>query len=159
MDSVKTKIRSALKACIKEITVAGGYNYSFTDVFDPAINMEQMSTYPTVNILYDEERRLGDRYKIGNNPLYDIMLPVQLDVFLNDVNDTSLAQDKVLADIQKYFGYNYYCKPSGGDRTLFELIWLSDTPWGTEREVPNCGISIVFELYYSIQVHNPYAMV
>lgn len=159
MASVKTNLRNALVNCIKEITIAGGYNYTYNDVFDPPINMEHMTSYPTVNILYGPERRIGDRYKVGNNPLYDILLPVQFDVFLHDVNDTSLAQDKALADIQKYFGFNYYVKPAGGDRTVFEALWTGSTPWGTEAEVPNCGISIDFDIYYSIRVHDPDSMV
>lgn len=159
MPSVKTNLRNALVSCTKEITVAAGYNYTYSDVYDPPRNMEGMRCYPTVNILYGEERRINDRHQIGNNPLYDILLPVQFDVFLHDVNDTSLAQDKVLADFQKYYGYNYYLKPAGEDRTIFEMAWLSDIPWGTEREVPNCGISIEFEVFYSIRVNDPYTMV
>lgn len=157
--SVRTDLRNALKSCVREMTVAGGYNYTYTDVFDPPANMEAMSSYPTVNILYGTERRQGDRHKVGNNPLFDILLPVQFDVFMHDINNTSLAQDKILADFQKYFGYNYYVKPASGNRTVFEAMWLSSTPWGTESEVPNCGISIDFEIYYSIRVNNPDQMV
>ena len=157
--SVKTDIRNALVSCVKEITTAGGYNYTFRDVFDPPKNMEQMTQYPTVNILYGTEQRQGTQHKTGNNPLFDILLPVQFDVFLYDINNTSLAQDKALADLQKYFGYNYYLKPQGSNRTVFEMMWLSSTPWGTEMEVPNCGISVDFELYYSIRVNNPNQMV
>jgi len=159
MNSVKTNLKNALKLCVKEITIAGGYNYTFKDVFNPPVNMEQMSSYPTVNILYGTERRQGNNHEIGNNPLYDLMLPVQFDVFLHDVNNTSLAQDKALADFQKYFGFNYYVKPVASDRTVFEIAFLSATEWGTEREVPNCGISIDFEVFYSIRVNNPYTMV
>ena len=157
--SVKTNLRNALKTCVKEMTTAGGYNYTYTQVFDPPLNMEKMVEYPTVNILYGAERRLGDRHKVGNNPLYDILIPVQFEVFLYDINNTSLAQDKVLADFQKYFGYNYYIKPATSDRTVFAAAWSGDTPWGTEVEIPNCGISIDFEVYYTIRVNNPDQMV
>lgn len=157
--SVKTNIRDGLKTCIKEMTVTGNYNFTYTDVFDPPINMEQMTSYPTVNILYGTERRQNDDWRVGNNPLYDIMLPVQFDVFLYDINNTSLAQDKALADFQKYFGNNYYVKPADSDRTVFEIAWLSSTPWGTEIQVPNCGISIDFEVFYSIRKNNPDEMV
>lgn len=159
MPSIKTNLRSALVACTREMNVAGGYNYTYRDVYDPPINMESMRCHPTVNILYGEERRINDRHQIGNNPLYDILLPVQFDVFLHDINNTSLAQDKALADFQKYYGNNYYLKPSGGDRTIFEMAWLSSIPWGTEREIPNCGITIEFEVFYSIRVKDPYSMV
>jgi len=84
---------------------------------------------------------------------------VQFDVFLHDINDSSLAQDKAIADFQKYFGLNYYIKPSAGTRTAFNCIWAGDTIWGTEREVPNCGVSIDFEVYYSIRLNDPNTMV
>lgn len=158
MNSARTNLRNALKLCIKEMTKAVGYNYTYIDVFDPPVNMEQMSTYPTVNILYGTERRQGNIHEIGNNPLYDLLLPVQFDVFLNDINNTTLAQDKTLSDFQKYFGLNYYVKPNGGDRTVFEIAYLSSSIWGTERESPNCGISIDFEVFYSIRVNNPNLM-
>jgi hypothetical protein len=158
-DSVKTNLRNAMIDCIKEITTAGGYNYSYISVNDPPINMESMVEFPTVNLLYGTENRLGDRYKTGNNPLYDIQLPVEIDVFLHSMENTSLAQDKALADLQKYFGYNYYAKPQGGNRTVFEILWTYSTPWGTERERPNCGITVGFDIYYSIRVNNPYEMV
>jgi hypothetical protein len=140
------------------MTVAAGYNYNYVDVFDPVLNMEKMTVYPTVNIMYGPERRQGDKY-IGNNPVLDILLPVQFDVFLDDINDMPTAQDKAIADFQKYFGSNYYIKPSAGGRTAFNCIWLSSTTWGTEIEVPSCGVSIDFEVFYSIRLNDPNVMV
>jgi hypothetical protein len=158
MSSIRTNLRSALKSCVLEMTVAAGYNYTYRRVFDPIRNMEKMTEYPSVNILLGQERRLGDRY-IGNNPILDILLPVQFDVFLHDMNDTSLAQDKAIADFQKYFGINYYIKPQSSSRTAFNCIWLSSTIWGTEVEVPNCGVTIDFEVFYSIRLTDPNVMV
>lgn len=158
-NSIKTNLRNAIVTCTKEITTAGGYNFNFLSVNDPPINMEQMKEYPTVNILYGREQRLGERYKTSNNPLFDILLPCEFDVFLHSQENSSLDQDKALADLQKYFGYNPYVVPSGGDRTVFEIIWLSSNPWGTERETPNCGITVEFEIYYSIRKIDPYSMV
>lgn len=159
MMSVRTNLRNALKLCIAEMTTAGLYNYTYRQIYDPPLNMEQMFEYPSVNILYGTERRQGNRHEVGNDPLYDLFLPVQFDVFLHDVNDTMLAQDKTLADFQRYFGNNYYVKPSGGDRSIFECAYLSATPWGTGMEVPNCGISIDFEFFYSIRINNPDRMI
>jgi len=156
--SVRTKMRKALKSCIKEMTIASGYNFTYTDVFDPPINMEKMTTYPTVNIIYNKERRLGEKY-IGNDPIFDILLPVQFDIFLYDINDTSLAQDKAIADFQRYFGRNYYIKPATGSRTVFNCIWSANDIWGTEREVPNCGVSVELDVYYSIRKNDPTLMI
>jgi hypothetical protein len=157
--SARTSLRNAIKLCVLEITGTGAYNYNYRQVYDPPTNMEQMFEYPSVNILYGTERRLGNTHKIGNNPLYDLILPVQFDIFLHDINNTTLAQDKALADLQRYFGFNYYVRPTGGAMTAFEAVYLSATPWGTEIEIPNCGISIDFELYYSIRVNDPDVMV
>jgi hypothetical protein len=158
VSSVRTNLRTALKSCVLEMTTAAGYNNTYLDVFDPIRNMELMTRYPSVNILLGPERRQGERF-MGNNPILDILLPVQFDVFLNSINDTSLAQDKAIADFQKYFGFNYYIKPAASNRTVFNCIWLGSTIWGTEREVPNCGVSIDFEVFYSIRLNDPNLMV
>ena len=158
MNSVRTNLRSALKTCVLEMTEIAGYNFTYREVYDPALNMEKMVQFPTVNVLCGPERRTGERF-MGNNPILDIALPVQFDVFLHDSVDTSLAQDKAIADFQKYFGFNYYIKPVTGDRTAFNCIWLASTPWGTEIEVPNCGVSIDFEVFYSIRLNDPNLMV
>lgn len=157
--SVKTDIRNAIISCTKEITTPGGYNFTYKHIYDPPRNMDQMVEYPSVNVMYGQENRLGERHTVNNNSLYDIMLPVQFDVFLHSTQNTSLAQDKALADFQRYYGNNYYLKPTSGNRTVFEIRWLNDVPWGTELEVPNCGISIDFEIYYSIRVNNPDQMI
>jgi hypothetical protein len=157
MSSARTKLRDAIKACVKEMIVAVGYNYSYIDVNDPPMNMEKMTRFPAVNILYGTERRQGDRY-MGNNPTLDIFLPVQFDVFINEISNTTLAQDKVIADFQKYFGENYYVKPVAGDRTAFNCIWLANTIWGTQVEKPSCGVSIDFEFFYSIKLNDPNTM-
>lgn len=158
MSSVRTNLRSALVACVREMTTAAGYNYTYSAVHEPPLNMEKMTTFPTVNILLGREERRGDRY-MGNNPILDIFVPVQFDVFMHDQNDTSLAQDKAIADFQKYFGLNYYIKPAASARTAFNAIWLASTIWGTEIEVPNCGVSIDFEVFYSIRLNDPNLMV
>jgi len=158
MSSVRTNLRSALKSCILEMTAAAGYNYTYRMVYDPVLNMEKMVEYPSVNILYGRETRQGTRY-MGNDPLLDILLPVQFDVFIHDINDQSLAQDKVFADFQKYFGLNYYIKPAAGSRTAFNCLWLANTPWGTEVEKPNAGGSVEFEVFYSIRLNDPNLMV
>ena len=158
MSSVRTNLRNALKSCVLEMTEAAGYNHTYLDTFDPPRNMEQMTRYPTVNIMMGQERRQGT-HLAGNNPLLDILVPVQFDVFLHDINDTSLAQDKAIADFQKYFGANYYIRPAGGARTAFNCIWLASMIWGTDREVPNCGVSIDFEVFYSIRLNDPSLMI
>lgn len=158
MSSVRTNLRTALRTCILEMTTGSGYNHTYEDVNDPVKNMEQMTRYPAVNIMFGQERR-QNTHLAGNNPLIDILVPVQFDIFLHDINDTSLAQDKVIADFQKYFGSNYYIRPAAGDRTAFNCIWLASLCWGTEREVPNCGVSIDFEVFYSIRLNDPSLMV
>jgi hypothetical protein len=154
MSSARTNLRAAFMACIKEITTSAGYNYNFLHVFDPPINMENMTEFPVVNLLWGQERRLNT-HLMGNDPLLDLAITLQLDVFLNDYNDQSLAIDKAIADIQKYFGLNYYVKPASGSRTVFNCMYLSATPWGTEVQAPNCGVSIELEVWYSIRLNNP----
>jgi hypothetical protein len=157
--NVKSDLRSALQTCVKEMTVAAGYNYTYTRVFTNPKNMEEFDEFPAVNILFGNEQRQGTTHQINNAGKFTILLPVQFDVFLNDSNNITLARDKVLADFQKYFGLNYYVKPSTSERTVFEMVWLGDVEWGTEVQKPNGGISIDFELYYTIRRNNPNLMI
>jgi len=154
MSSARTNLRVAFAACIKEITEAAGYNFTYRHVYDPPLNMEKMSEYPSVNLLWGQERRTND-HLTGNNPLLDLSITLTCDVFISEYNDPMLSVDKVIADFQKYFGSNFYVQASGGERTAFNCLYLSATPWGTEVERPSCGVSIEFEIWYSIRLTNP----
>lgn len=158
MSSARTNLRNAVLACIKEITTTAGYNNNFLHVYDPPINMEKMTEFPVVNLLWGQERRTNS-HLMGNDPLLDLSMTLQMDVFLNDYNDMQLAIDKVIADIQKYFGRNFYIQPTAGARTAFNCLYLSSTPWGTEVQSPNCGVTIEMEIWYSIRLNDPAVIV
>jgi hypothetical protein len=155
--SARTDLRKAFKTCLLEISTARSYRTNILSVSDPAIGMEQMTIFPHINLLWGTEERLA--IGAGNNAFFDLKLPVQIDCFLSDQNDSVLAQDNVLADIMQYFGNNYYVKPIAGVRTAFICYYSGSVPWGTERESPNCGVSVNYDLQYRVRVDNPNIMV
>lgn len=156
MISARTSLRNAFAACIKEMNQTAGFNFDYLHVYDPPLNMEKMTEFPVVNLQWGIERR-SNTHLMGNDPLLDLSMTLQIDVFLSEFNDPSLSIDKVIADFQKYFGVNYYVRPAGSDRTAFNCLYLSATPWGTEVETPSCGVSLEFEVWYSIRLTNPEA--
>lgn len=155
---VRTNLRRAIKTCLQEITTAGGYYNTIRRVYDPPMNLNQMNEFPCVNILFGRADRADSR-KAGNDFLIDIRQVVVLDVFLSTQNDAPLSQDYIIADIQKYFGNNYYIQPQGGARTCFECMYLSDEAFGTEETTPNCGVTFELEVFYSIRRTDPTLMV
>jgi hypothetical protein len=155
---VRLALRRALKKCLLEITTTAGYYNTIKKVYDPPMNLESMKEFPAVNILIGREERLGESY-ISNNSKMDLRLQVTFDCFLHRQLYPTFAQDRILADIQRYFGNNYYIKPAGEFRTAFNCLYLNSIPWGTEEERPQCGISIEFDIWYSIVINNPDSMI
>lgn len=155
--SARTDLRQAIKYGITQITTAAGYHYNFVRVYDPPISAERMFEYPSVNIYWGDERRLTDR-TFGNNPLLDLHMSIMLSVFLKADDDPSTAVDNVLADVQKYFGNYYYNPSSEGDRTVFNMMYSSSSPWGVGANDPNFGIDIEFDVWYTIKLADPDSM-
>lgn len=152
--SARTDLRTAVAACIKEMTSDAGYNFSYLHVYDPPLNIEKMTEFPVVNLSWGTERRLNT-HLVSNYSCLDLAILMQVDVFLSEADDQSTEIDKVIADFQRYFGANFYVRPAGENRTAFNCLYLSATPWGTEVQNPACGVSLEFELWYSIRLTNP----
>lgn len=154
---IRTKLREALVYSLEQITEANSYWVTLRRVYDPPKNMDEMTEFPTVNLLIGKEERMNDRL-LGNNSLLDLKWTVRIDVFLSESNNPPAEIDRVVASVQKYFGHNYYIPGSDGNRTAFNCIYLSSEPFGTELSEPNCGVSIELETFYRIQLTNPEAM-
>jgi len=156
--SVRERLRQALIWNIQQIKTTDGYNTTIRKVYDPPKAMEQMLEYPSVNVLWGREDRLNDHI-MGNNQLLDLSLTARLDIFLSEQENPHNEIDKVLSDIQRRFGMNWYITGANGERTAFNCVYKSADPFGTDLTKPNCGVSIEVEIWYSIQLTNPNVMV
>ena len=157
---VRSEIRQAAIYGLKTMTPTTGYYFDMKHVFDPPNDMVNIHEYPSVNIFTDDEAcaNVADVKLEGNEGLLHNQMTLRFDCYLNDINNPALAQDKMLADVQKYFGTNYKIPDSNGDPTCHECYYDSCDPWGTERTVPNCGITVRFKVWYRQKRTNPAAM-
>lgn len=160
---VRSKIRSAAIAGLKTMNPASGYYRDVKHVFDPPNDMMNINEFPSINVFTDEEEcaNSADVKLEGNEGLLHNSFVLRMECYLNNNNDPALEQDKMLADVQKYFGSNYKIPESGavgGTPTCHECYYDSCDPWGTERTVPNCGITVRFRVWYRQKRTDPTAM-
>jgi len=156
--SVRTNLRTAIKAKLLTIKTSNGYNSTVAQVYDPPQDIERMVDFPSINIYWDKEDRI-DREIQGNNQLYNLRMVAQLYCILHDTNDLPLAQDKLLADIQRMVGNNHYVPDANGNATAFNVVYLGATPYGPAEGTPNGGIIVEVEIFYSVNVKNPDVMI
>ena len=156
--TVRTALRQAVKFGIEQITIANGYRTKVKMVNDPWVPDNKMQEFPNVNLYWGREERLGSRIA-GNNPLLDMRMTCTISCHLASTNDPVTRQDKMLADVQQYFGNNFYIPDSSGNRTIFNCVYLSSEPWGGDPNKPTCGIDIELEIFYRINLKNPDSMV
>ena len=174
-DSIRSQIRQAAIYGLKNRIIEGGtairysdagnttvssvgYYNSFGDmVFDPPKSWEQIPQFPACNVSMEEEVCAnGANVQLDQNQaLLHNGFRLRMDCFLNDDNDPALAQDKILHDVQKYFGINYYIPDSTGAATAFNCYYESSDPFGIDKVKPNCGITIYYKVWYRQQLINP----
>lgn len=174
-DPVRSKIRqAALYALRNRITEGGsairysaggseaivstaGYFNTMRRAYDPPRSIEELEEYPCCNVLIEDgfsqnssDTRLGQNQGLLHNSFI-----LAIDCFLQDINDQALAQDRILADVQKYFGINFGIPDSDGYATAFNCYYESNIPHGIRNTAPNCGILIRFRVWYRQQLINP----
>src|SRR4030065_32967 len=154
---VRSRIKSAALYALRNRIISGGnairyadsnttistegYYNTITRAFDPPRTYEQFDEFPCVNVFFENEdcENNSNVQTDQNQGLLHNFVILRMDVFLNDNNDPALAQDKVLHDIQKYFGINYFIPDENGAATAFNCYYDSCEPFGTDRTSPNCG--------------------
>ena len=162
-NSIRTNIRTAVKTALKTI-IAGndngnGWTYNSTIVNNnigiPPRSIEDMMEFPFINFDFGEERaanaEVGSSLQTGgaNKQLLHNSVDAMCDCFMK-ADDQTLAQDKILADLQALFGQNYSI-----DNTVFNTIYSRSIPFGVENNNPNCGITVYFRIWYRIYSSNP----
>jgi len=156
-DTVRTKLREAIKWNLQQIATSGGYRSTIYKVYDPPRAISALGEFPSANVSWGREERTNEHIN-GNNELLDIRFEVQVDVFISESDDPALAQDKMIADIQQRFGQNWYIQGSDGERTAFNCLFAASEPFGIEGQKPNCGVSVMIEVWYRIKLTNPESM-
>ncbi len=140
-----------------EIAYDDAYYYNWVSAFDPPRTYEKILEYPSCNIYVNNDLAFNrdntqleqNRAKLSN------MCMLNFDCLHDDMNNQSLARDKMLADLQTYFGLNYIIPTSAGAQTCFNCYYDSSVPFLTEENSPRVGITVTFKVWYNITLINP----
>jgi hypothetical protein len=153
-NTVRTKLREALKYGLQQITITNGYRSTVKAVYDPIKEMEKMTRFPCINLEWGQEFRTGEHLGAANDSLLDIRFEFTCECYFKTTNPP-LAQDKIIADLQQYFGSRHWVPSETGDQTAFNCVYLSSTPWGVDAQRGICGVDVVFEIWYRIRLSDP----
>jgi hypothetical protein len=161
---VKQRIIDAIIYGLGQITENNGYNYTIRRVYDPPTGFTEMEEFPAVNVYDGEETcangNIGSHLQTGgNNAMLHNSFVVTLDCVLTTTpNQATARQDryKFLADVQKYFGKNYWIPNEYSEGTARCCFYQRSTPFGIESNRNDItGISIDFIVWYDQELTNP----
>lgn len=149
-DPARSCIRQAAVYGLKNRINEGEYWNTVKRAYDPIRTYEQFDEFPCFNVSIESE--ISDNASNITIEQQQLKLHnsfnLQMVAYLNDNNDSALAQDKILADVQKYFGLNYRIPDINNIPTAFNCYYLSSIPFSTNRNKPNCGIIIQYKVWY-----------
>jgi hypothetical protein len=162
MPTVRTNIRAGVKTVLQRV-IAGqsnGYGHTYVNTItaaqcgDRPQSVENMPVFPFVNIDIGTEQCANANSASalqtgGNRQLWHLSFDLLLDCFMK-AEDISAAQDSILADVQAAFGADYTI-----NNTVFSCAYNNSIPFGMESDMPNCGITIMFTVWYRIYQTNP----
>ncbi len=141
-----------------ETTVATeGYYNTVARAYDPPRDYERFDEFPCFNVsILDENSSVQSHEQCspGNGNIYN-SFTLEMTGYIQDNNDPALAQDKLLADVQKYFGINYWIPDSEGRATATVCSYESCEPFGTEDNRPRTGVIIRYKVWYDQKLTNP----
>jgi hypothetical protein len=154
-----SNLRAAVKADMLRITIANGYRNTLLSVFDPPRNVQEITDFPAINLLWGGDERVNNgEYGgkiVGNHAPLEQHWALEADVFVVNQADPQAAADSIKADIIEYFHKNYWVPNTAGDSTAFLIIYKSRSAvGGTELERPNAWFTLTFDIYYRTPFDN-----
>lgn len=159
---VENRINPALDAIrysdAGDVTVySDAYYYNWVRAFDPPRNFEKFQEYPSCNVFVENDASFNsDNTQLDQNQgkLLNAQI-LSFDCIHTDTNNQSVARDRMLADLQTYFGINYYIPDLNGAQTAFNVYYDSSIPFMTEGNNPKVGITVRFKVWYNQTLINP----
>jgi hypothetical protein len=154
-------IINALIYGLGKITTEGGYNYTIKKIYDPPVGIDEMYDYPSVNIEEESESCANQQTHVqtgGNEAALLNSFGVRFDCIVQSTENPRQARNKIIADIQKYFGNNWNIPDTTGAATAFNCFYSGCTPWGLHDTKPLTGISILYTIWYKQKLTDPAKM-
>jgi hypothetical protein len=154
-------IRDAIKYGLGTITTANGYNLTIpANGINSVPKAAPFPEYPAVNIFLGPEECANavspNHTQDGNRGLLHNSFDLILECWGMEANDPELWRFKILADLQKYFGNYYWLPDSGGNRTVFNMIYAGKNPFRVQQNNATLiGINVMFRVWYRQSSKDP----
>lgn len=134
-----------------------GYYLTILDAFDPPRTVEQMVQFPSINVFCINEvcEDINNTQIQQNTSLISNSFILRLECFIHNENDPALECDKLLADLQRYFGTNYFIPDENGNATAMAIYYAGHEILGTEMTRPNIYMNVDFKIWYRQRTNNP----
>lgn len=158
LKSLRQRILEALQFNLQEITVANGYSNDVGDVMIIPTSINKIKNFPAINIQTDRESILNleeGRHTLG---MLHYRMPVHLDVYLDAYEDSDLAREKILADVEKRLMNNLSLPGLTGRSSISELRLQDNIFFGVGANLPFIGVSLTLLLFYHQDILDPTSM-
>lgn len=160
--SVRTRIREAMAWGLKNlIKKSNGY---FLDISEVNVNKKSISgnrVFPSIDIDWlredyntniDGGGSLGGWNKVANISLYCYLKEKKCQTAGEEV---VLLREKMIADLEQYFGRYFSIPDSTGYNTAFNSVITDNYIFGMEENEPFAGVQVDIELHYRILQTDP----
>ncbi len=156
--SVREKIRAAAAWGIANtITKANGYYNNIGEVNVQEVSYSKRKRFPSIDLLWGNEKYLSDVPGGHTTGAYEKMAPLYIECWIEEAESDTMTvfRETIIADIEKYFGTNYYIPDSDGNWTAFNCMLNNNNLFGMTENNPKAGVELQLDVYYRIDLTNP----
>ena len=154
--TAREKVRAALYGgLLSNISPALGYFNAFQKVYTRPVNIEQVQDFPAVEVTWNE-RIINTQQGSNSLGFYNRVAEVNLRIFLKATDASAMTQlkEQVVADIEQYFGTNFFIPDSAGVGTVFNCVLESNDVTGAGTYRPLGEVEIRLKIYYRTSTTN-----
>jgi hypothetical protein len=162
-----TAQHAAIVYQLQQIKESNGYNNTIHEVFDSEYNEFDLTNFPCAIITNDEDRILNSQAQM--NPQGHLIKHHDFifDVYSNDMNNLSDAQDAITADVEKRFladNVRNWLPGSTGAKTCTEIMFFdAHKAWQVREGLKvkpkfTCGVRFSIRCYYGQSITDPYTL-
>lgn len=142
---VKTRVREGLLYNFGKIRQANGYNTDIGDIYQDYTEVSKFVNWPAVVLIPGPERTLNE--DMSDNLLHKELSVVGL-AYIKDSNDSHLARELFLADIETMVGNEFTLNDETGDNVILDCWINGSEPLGYEANKPQIGFAFGITVIY-----------
>jgi hypothetical protein len=154
----RQRVFNAIEYGMGLITEASGYYNTVMRVYREPMALDKIPEFPAIIIMDGPEEcsNINNHLQYGGNEaLLFNQLDIELQCIVQKTDYPMIARNKMLADLQKYFGTHYWLPDADGVVSAFNSIYLRSDPWGIHETKPLTGIGAWFRVWYRQKLTDP----